>query len=284
MTHSNRHADPAVSVRAVGCVTVVTMTDPARRNVLARRMVQELVAAFDEAEADGVTRCVVLAGEGTAFCAGAELSALEASASGDFSGVEDVYRGFLRVLSSTLATIAVVNGPAVGAGLNLALACDLRLATHQASFDSRFAKLRLIPGGGHSWLLERAVGRETAVAMTVFGERLDAAAAAAAGLVWRLYDTAEGATSAAVELGGRLQGQDPQFVAALTHLARTAPARSSHAEALDVERYMQRWSTSRPGFLDGVRRMRDAVEARPQPSTEQHARSEPAKPSTRRSE
>jgi enoyl-CoA hydratase len=238
------------------------MTDPARRNVLAPDMVEQLVAAFDAAESDGETRCVVLVGEGPAFCAGAELAVLEASASGDFSGIEDVYRGFLRVLASPLPTIAVVNGPAVGAGLNLALACDLRLATPEAVFDSRFMKLRLIPGGGHTWLLERSVGRETATAMVVFGLRLSAADAVSAGLVWSIHDSLDEATTAAITLGAGLENVGADFVSALAQLTRTAPTLPTHAAALDLERYTQRWSTSRPEFLDGVRRMRNAVESR----------------------
>ena len=251
---------PLVVVRQSDGVTVVTMSDAPSRNALSPEMVEGLVSAYDRAEQDGVTRCIVLVGEGPAFCAGAALSALEVSSSGDFAGIEDVYRGFLRVLSSSLPTIAVVNGPAVGAGLNLALACDLRLATTEALFDSRFLALRLIPGGGHTWLLERAVGRETATAMVVFGEKLDAAAALTKGLVWRVFDSAAEATTSAIALAGRLARADVEFVGALTHLARTAPNHSAHADALEIERYMQRWSTSRPEFVAAVRRMRDAVE------------------------
>ena len=252
-----------VGARRVGSITIVTMEDPARRNVLAPDMVEQLTAAFAAAESDGETRCVVLVGEGSAFCAGAELAVLEASASGDFSGIEDVYRGFLRVLASSLPTIAVVNGPAVGAGLNLALACDLRLATRDAVFDSRFMRLGLIPGGGHTWLLERSVGRETATAMAVFGVRLSADEARSAGLVHETFGSVDEATSAAVDMGARLDAASPDFVRALTHLTRTAPTLPTHDAALDLERYAQRWSTTRPDFLEGVRRMRAAVESPP---------------------
>ena len=249
-----------VGVRRVGNVSVVSLADPQRRNVLAPDMVEQLADAFEAAESDPEIRCIVLVGEGPAFCAGAELAVLEASASGDYSGIEDVYRGFLRVLASPLPTIAVVNGPAVGAGLNLALACDLRLATSEAVFDSRFLRLGLIPGGGHTWLLERSVGRETATAMAVFGVRLGANEAKSAGLVHETYESVEQATSAAVDMGARLRDASPEFVRALTHLARSAPTLPSHAAAMDLERYTQRWSTTRPHFLEGVRRMRSAVE------------------------
>jgi len=249
-----------VEVHRDGGVAIVTMRDPARRNVLAPEMVEQLVAAYDVAESDSETCCVVLAAEGSAFCAGAELSVLEASASGDFSGIEDVYRGFLRVLESPLPTIAVVNGPAVGAGLNLALACDLRLAGPDAVFDSRFMRLRLIPGGGHTWLLERSVGREMATAMAVFGARLSAEEAERAGLVFKTYASAEAATAEAMRLASGLAAAGRGFARALAQVARTAPTLPTHPAALDLERYTQRWSTTQPEFLAGVRRMREAVE------------------------
>lgn len=139
-------------------VAVLTLTDPKRRNVLSPEMVAGIGDAFDRAESDPSVRCVVLTGAGNGFCAGAELDTLFRAAEGDFGPVTRVYDGFLRVLRSPLLTVAAVNGPAVGAGMNLALACDLRIAGPTAFFDTRFAQLRLHPGGGHMWLLQRAVG------------------------------------------------------------------------------------------------------------------------------
>jgi len=139
-----------VDVERDDSVAVVTLNEPRRRNVLSHKMVQDLVAAFDEIEADDRIRCVVVTGAGSAFCAGAELQTLKDSAAGRFSDVERVYEGFLRILRCPLPTIAAVNGPAVGAGLNVALACDIRLASTSAVFESRFAALHLHPGGGHT--------------------------------------------------------------------------------------------------------------------------------------
>lgn len=260
MNETDSTATSRVTLHVTDGIAVVTMVDSARRNVLAPDMVEQLEAAFDSAEADDSVRCVVLASTGPAFCAGAQLEVLEASAAGDFSGIEDVYRGFLRVLECALPTIAVVNGPAVGAGLNLALACDVRVATRAARFESRFMQLRLLPGGGHTWLLERSVGREVATAMLVFGQKLVGEEALAAGLVWRLCDSNDEALVAAMDLGRHLGGVSPQFVRTLARVARRAPLLPSHAEALELERFSQRWSTAQPEFLDGVRRMRRAVQ------------------------
>ncbi len=172
-----------VTLHHRGGVAVVTLNDPRRRNILTRPLVQALAAAMDEAERADTARCIVVTGAGAAFCAGAELSTLRAAADGDFASVESVYLGFLRVRESPLPTIAAVNGPAVGAGFNLALACDIRLAGPAAVFDTRFAELRLHPGGGHTWMLARAVGQQQATLACLFGAVWDAGAAREVGLV-----------------------------------------------------------------------------------------------------
>jgi enoyl-CoA hydratase len=251
-----------VDLRINDGVAHVALDDPARRNVLSPALVQGLTDAYDAAEGDGVVSCVVLSSRGKAFCAGAELAVLEAAAGGDYSGVEDVYRGFLRVARSPLPTIAVIDGPAVGAGFNLALACDLRIASAGALFDARFAALRLLPGGGHAWLLEQAVGRQAATAITLFGGRLDATAAEAAGLVWRVFPEPELAAEAATTMAARLSGLDREFVTSLTGLLRQASSLPGHPQAVEHERFLQRWSATQPAFLDGVRAMRAAVDRR----------------------
>lgn len=253
----NKHP---VGVTRRGSTAVVVLQDGGRRNVLSSSMVDALSAAFDAVEADANVRCVVLAAEGPAFCAGAELRVLEGAAGGDFAGIETVYRGFLRVLESPLPTIALVDGPAVGAGLNLALACDLRVATEQALFDSRFLRLRLAPGGGHTWMLERRVGPEVAASMVLFGRRLSAADALAAGLVSSVHVDAEDGMRASLALADAVADTERDFLEALVRQVRDVPLLATHYAALEHERYVQRWSTTRPSFLSGVRAMRTAIE------------------------
>lgn len=240
---------------------MVTLQAAERRNVISAPLVAALAAVYDGLEADDSVRAVVLTGAGPAFCAGAELSTLEAAAGGDFDDVKVVYDGFLRVLHSPLVTIAAVNGPAVGAGFNLALACDIRLAGASARFDTRFAKLRLHPGGGHTWLLTRAVGPQQAMLACLFGEVWDADAALARGLVSAVHPDAD-LVEAAVALGARLDELDPALSRRFTDTLRRSTWTVEHADALAYETEAQQWSVGQPAFLDGVRGLLDSIAAR----------------------
>ena len=247
-----------------GPVAVVSLNDPRHRNVMTAPMVDAIAAAMDAAEADEAIRCVVLTGAGSAFCAGAELATLRGAADGEFAAVEHIYQGFLRVRESPLPTIAAVNGPAVGAGFNLALACDVRLAGPYARFDTRFAALRLHPGGGHAWLLARAVGQQRATLAVLFGEVWDARQAYDAGLVAAVIDGTDDAdvVDAAVTLGHRLGDQDKAYVQRVIATLRAALSTVDHADALAAETDAQRWSTTRPAFRDGVRAIEDRIARR----------------------
>ncbi|MGH9031290.1 MAG: enoyl-CoA hydratase-related protein, partial [Acidimicrobiia bacterium] len=182
-----------VHVEREGRVAVLTIDDPERRNALTPALVDEIVAAVEAADGDDGVGALVVTGAPPAFCSGADVGKLAAvgekrrseSSGEDLRGV---YEGFLRVLRSPLPTVAAVNGPAVGAGFNLALACDVRVAGHSARFDARFLRLGIHPGGGHTWLLDRAVGPQAAAAMVLFGERVDGPRSVEIGLAWRCVD------------------------------------------------------------------------------------------------
>ncbi|HEY3831720.1 MAG TPA: enoyl-CoA hydratase-related protein [Acidimicrobiia bacterium] len=233
-------------------VALLTLDDEKRRNALSAELVGEIVAAFDALEADDEVHAVVITGSGTVFCAGGDTSALARYASGDSSSEErgdiaQVYEGFLRVHRSTLPTIAAVNGPAVGAGLNLALACDVRMASASARFDARFLRIGLHPGGGHLWLLERAVGPQTALAMTLFGAVLSSDEAATRGLAWSVHPDAE-LVDAAVALAGRA-GKVPKSLAARAKdTLRLAPWQPDFDAAVRSELVHQTWSFGQGWF------------------------------------
>lgn len=174
-----------VSVQVNERVALITVNDPDRRNAVTGVMSARLRAAVHRAENDPDVHAVVITGAGKAFCAGADLSVL---GSGDEQGLLELYDGFMAVGGCRLPTIAAVNGAAVGAGLNLALAADVRIAGPGAVFEARFQQLGLHPGGGCTWMLQRAVGPQVARAALLFGMRLDADTAVAHGLALRIAD------------------------------------------------------------------------------------------------
>jgi enoyl-CoA hydratase len=204
-------------------VALITVNDPDRRNAVTDDMSRQLRAAVERAEADLDVHAVVVTGAGKAFCAGADLSALGSAAE---EGLRRLYDGFMAVGRCTLPTIAAVNGPAVGAGLNLALAADVRIAGPNALFDARFQKLGIHPGGGATWMLHRGVGPQVARAALLFGMRFDAESAVRHGLALSIAD-------------------DP--VAAALELA-TGPAAAPREVVLATKATMR--ATASPGVLD----------------------------------
>jgi len=240
-------------------VAVVTVNDPERRNALTPPMIDALVGAFDELESDGGIGAVVITGAPPAFCAGADLSHLGASPSE--AGLRGIYEGFLRVGRSPLPTIAAVNGAAVGAGMNLALCCDLRLAGRRAKFDTRFLQLGLHPGGGHTWMMRRIMGPEATAAAVLFGEVLDGAEAERAGLVWRCVDD-DGLLPAALEMAARAAAAPPALAKRIKATIATMADVASHDEAVTVELEAQVWSMAQPEFAARLAAIRDRISSR----------------------
>jgi len=240
-------------------VAFVTVNDPDRRNALTPPMIDELVAAFDRLEADEGVGAVVITGAPPAFCAGADLSHLGSSPSE--AGLRGIYEGFLRVGRSPLPTIAAVNGAAVGAGMNLALCCDLRLAGRRAKFDTRFLQLGLHPGGGHTWMMRRITGPQATAAAVLFGEVLDGAEAERAGLVWRCVDD-EALLDHAATLAGRAAAAPPALARRLKATLSAVAGVDSHDDAVDVELEAQLWSMAQPEFAERIAAMQAKISAR----------------------
>jgi enoyl-CoA hydratase len=191
---------------------------------------------------------VIVTGAGSAFCAGADLSALGAAAE---EGLRRLYDGFLPVADCALPTIAAVNGPAVGAGLNLALACDVRIAG-RAVFDPRFQKLWLHPGGGMTWMLQPAAGPQVARAALLFGMRFDTQAAVLHGLA---LSVADDPVAAAFDLarGPASAPRDLVVATKATMRATVSPGavdNEQHALAVGVELAPQARSIRSPAFRE----------------------------------
>jgi len=220
-----------------GAVAVLTLDDPERRNALSGPMVDAIVAAVGHAEADEATRALVITGAPPAFCSGADtsnLASLGGGGSTESSSVRSLYDGFLAVRDATVPTVAAVNGPAVGAGFNLALCCDVRVAAESARFDSRFARIGLHPGGGHTWMLERTVGPQAAAAMALFGVAVDGPRAVELGLAWACVPEAE-TVDAAVALAARAAETPRDLLRSVKASLQEAPWAPDFATAVAVE-------------------------------------------------
>lgn len=227
-------------------VGVLTLDAPERRNAFDLEMCDEVAALLDGLEGDASVGALVVTGAGTAFCAGADLSHLGSS---QREGLLAIYEGFLRVARSPLPTIAAVNGPAVGAGMNLALACDVRVAGESARFDPRFLQLGIHPGGGHTWMLRRLVGPQAAAAMVLFGEVLDGRAAERHGLAWRCVPDDE-LLDQAVALGARAASVPRDLAHRVKATLADVAAIDDHAAAVERELGDQVWSVTRPEFAE----------------------------------
>ncbi len=232
-------------------VALITVNDPDRRNAVTGEMSALLRAAVARAEADPDVHAVVVTGAGKAFCAGADLSALSAAGAGAAeAGLQQLYDGFMAVGNCTLPTIAAVNGAAVGAGLNLALAADVRIAGPHALFDARFQKLGIHPGGGATWMLQRAIGPQAARAALLFGMRFDAESAVRHGLA---LNVADDPVAAALELAAGPAAAPREVVLATKATMRATASPGSldneqHELAKNVELGPQANSLQSPEF------------------------------------
>ncbi len=182
-----------VTVEITESVATMTLNDPKRRNAVTLAMCDEISAAMDEIDHNQAVHAIVVTGAAPAFCAGADLTHLDNPASGQTAGSEEdglvaIYEGFLRIGRSPLPTIAAVNGAAVGAGMNLALICDVRIAGRSARFDDRFLQIGIHPGGGHTWMLQNICGPQTAAAAVLFSEVIDGPEAERLGLAYRCVE------------------------------------------------------------------------------------------------
>jgi enoyl-CoA hydratase len=219
----------AVHTKITDRVAVLTLSHPERRNAMNIELSAKLVDAVRTAAGDDGVGAIVITGEDPAFCAGGDLAELAAAGP---ATLHTVYAGFLAIAGCPLPTVAAVNGAAVGAGLNLALACDLRLAGPRARFEARFPALGLHPGGGYTWMVQRLLGPQAAAALTLFGEVVDAAEAARIGLVHRVADDVVGA---AVELAGRAAAAPRDLIVATKSTMRLTAGAISHTDAVEIE-------------------------------------------------
>lgn len=232
--------NPHLSYAVDGHIATIRLNRPEAMNALSAEMSEGLVAAITEAGRDEAVRVVIVTGSGRAFCAGGDLKTmLERGAAERSAGVAGKLRSLdaagrrVPVMLKQLKkpTIAAVNGIAAGWGCDLAMACDIRIATASARFTEAFVKRGLVPDGGATWLLPRIAGLDRACEMIFSGMIVDAEHALQMGLVTRVV--ADGELESAV---GALAGQ----IAANAPLAVQSAKRMIHDQlGMDFEAAMQ---------------------------------------------
>ena len=239
-------------------IATLTLNNPEERNSMTADMVSEIVAAMNAAESDPNVRVVIVTGTPPAFCAGANLGNLAEATRESLLGI---YEGFLRVARSPLPTIAAVNGAAVGAGMNLALGCDVRIAARSARFDSRFLQLGLHPGGGNTWMQLRIAGMQTTMATVAFGEVLDGEAALRAGLVWKCVDD-DALMPTAREFATKAAGAPKELLESIKKTIVEIGAVPTHTQAVEFELGPQVWSTRQPWFRERLAALQAKISKR----------------------
>jgi enoyl-CoA hydratase len=230
-------------------VAVITLAAPERKNALTPEMARNLAAAVDRADANEDVGAIVVTG-GPSFCAGADLSTLgnvesDPLSEANVAAIEAIYAAFLRLGAAKAPSVAAVRGAAVGAGLNLALATDVRIVARDARLMSGFGRIGLHPGGGHFALVARLAGPEAAAALGIFGAEINGARAVEIGLAWAAEADAD-VERTALELARRVAA-DPQLARAMHASLRqeAGPPGVPWHVAVEVERARQLWSFRR---------------------------------------
>lgn len=252
-------AEDTVLIEKKDGYAIVTLNDPDRRNVFTLAMSARIQELFDELEADESINSVIISGAGKGFCSGGHLDELLENPGPE--GMRRIYAGFVRIANSRLATIAAVNGAAVGAGMNALLVCDVVIAGESAKFDSRFLQIGLGPGGGHTWRLKNKTDLQTTKAMVLFGEVLDGRRAAEVGLAWTCV--ADDQLLATAEEMAAKAAKAPREVLMRTKdtIARSVAITDSDA-SIDNELDTQVWSMSQPVFVDMVSSLKSKISSK----------------------
>ena len=234
----------------------LVLNRPEKLNAANEAMLQALLDALDEAEADRACRALLLTGEGRGFCAGQELGPAVMPGQADLGAVAELHHRFVRRLRAVpLPIVAAVNGVAAGAGASYALACDIVLAARSAKFIEAFVKIGLVPDSGASFFLPRLIGEARARALAMLGEAVDAAKAEAWGMIWRAVDDAA-LQQEAETLTAYLAQQPTEALAAMKQMFAASASNTLDGQ-LDVERDLQGAAGRSADYAEGVAAFRE---------------------------
>ena len=226
-------------------IALLTMNRPEVRNAIDEDMIDGFERAVAKINSEEQIKVLILTGAGSAFCAGGNVKDMQ-SRSSIFAGTpaqlrtnyqRHIQRIPLALQALRVPAIAAVNGPAYGAGCDISLMCDMRVASEQATFAESFIKLGLIPGDGGAWFLPRAVGRARAAEMSFTGDPIDAATALDWGLVNRVVPAGD-LINSAVELAQRVARNPAQAIRMAKQLLQESE-RQSLSSLLEMSAAMQ---------------------------------------------
>lgn len=233
-------------------VASITFNRPQVFNSMHHTMRMEILSALDVCASDPAIRAVYITGLGKAFCAGEDLQ--EVTDPNGPSLTEIISSGYnpmvLKIRNLEKPVVAAVNGVAAGAGANIALACDIVVATASASFTQAFSKIGLIPDSGGTWTLPRLVGFQRASALMMLSDKISAADAAAMGMIWKVFPD-ETFTADSLKIAETL-AQMPTRGLALTKKALNQSFANDFAEQAALEDELQSLAGNTDDYREGV--------------------------------
>jgi enoyl-CoA hydratase/carnithine racemase len=238
-------------------IATITMNRPDKMNSLDKTMLREIISAVNDVAVDDEIRVLVLTGAGKAFCSGADIS--DGGKASGLAGTPNEMRRNLKETFQGVAlglsrldkpTIAMVNGPAVGAGCDFAFGCDIRVGSEKAKFRNSFVKVGLIPGGGGTWLYTRLLGLGRGLEFMFTGDFLEAEEAQRIGVLNRLVPSDQ-LESATMELAMKIAGNPPLAVQMSKALAYKALEMDLEA-ALELSAACQALALTSEDHREGV--------------------------------
>lgn len=242
-----------ISIEVRDHVRTIALERPEVKNALTRPLTVALRDAVLDAATAPDTRVVILTGRGGSFCSGADLKEglQDPTVLADLDAAVRVFHELVRAVTRCpKPVIALVDGPAVGFGCDLALACDLRVATDRAYFQEKFVRIGLVPDGGGTFFLPRLVGLARAAELMMLGDKLEAAEALRLGVVNRVAPVGE-AEAVARELAARL-AHGPPLALRLMKECMLASLGAGLDPALDRERAAQVRCLGSADLMEGV--------------------------------
>jgi enoyl-CoA hydratase len=238
-------------------IALLTLNNPDKRNMLTIEVCEQIANYVAEAEKNPEVKALIVTGSGRAFCAGGQLSDLTPNQ----TVLESIYSGFLSIANCSLPTIAAINGPAVGAGFNMAVGCDVRIVTEQARFEPRFFGLGLHPGGGNTWMLRQLANWNTAAGMLLFSQSLSGREAVEKGLAWKCVEASQ-LLEEAFAFTANIRDLPKELLLRTKATLRQAGGTNSHKEILELETAEQIWSIQQPYARDSIAAMIEKISSR----------------------